>query len=304
MIKTHHKRYTGYFAVIAILCLAVSYAIQAHPQALDDKDDDGAFIQNAFTGMKLKPPELAWVLPSGELVTEFSAKELTIFSAKISPVAASNAGEIPAESVKAYVMKNKVDCHQAAETEPSPLYRYTATMPSSKQAEQVLVLERHTQSQITGGFTDVKLNAKQTDPVWLAMDARSGRKRLIYTAKQPGRLFSYSFAMLFTNKGNLMREGTFLQDQTGKILGKEIDDVDEDHLCDGCGLPTYEWEVARGNPALNLITIPTLPYPMVLMDSSTVEGRAIELFTFSATGQSSHYRKYEYMVTCILGSKE
>jgi len=278
--------------------------MHSHAQALDDNDDDGSLIQNAFTRMKLKPPELAWVLPSGEIVSELSAKELTVLSARISPVAASNAGEIPAQSVKAYVMKNKVDCDQATETEHSPLYRYTATMPSSKQAEQVLVLERHAQSQVTGGFTDVKLNAKQTDPVWLAMNARSGQKRLIYTAKPPGNSFSYSFAMLFTRKGDLMREGTFLQDQTGKILGKEIDDVDEDHLCDGCGLPTYEWEIARGNPALNLITIPTLPYPMVLMDSSTVEGRAIELFTFSATGQSSHYRKYEYMVTCILGSKE
>jgi hypothetical protein len=36
-------------------------------------------------------------------------------------------------------------------------------------------------------------------------------------------------------------------------------------------------------------------------DSSTVEGRAIDLFTFAAAGKSSRYRIYEYVVTCFTG---
>ncbi len=304
MIKAHHGKRARRLVIITIFCILMSCAIQGHTQAQNENDDDGTFIQNAFAKMKIKPPELGWVLPNGEMVSEISAKELTILSARTPPIAASNAGIIPAQSVRAFIRKNKVDCDQAEEREPVPIYRYTSTMPPSKQAKQVLVLQGHVQSQISGSFINDKLDAKQTDPIWLAMGAHPGQRRLIYTAKQPGKPFLYSFAMLFKKNGDLMREGTFLQDQEGKILGREIDDVDEDDLCDSCGLPTYEWEITRGNPALNIITIPTLPYPMVLMDSSTVEGRAIELFTFSATGLPSHYQKYEYMVTCLLGSQE
>jgi hypothetical protein len=134
----------------------------------------------------------------------------------------------------------------------------------------------------------------------------SGQNHLLHAirhlaSQEQGTTFFYAFASVYGKDGTLARQGAFLQDQTGRILGKEIEDVNEDNLCDGCTAPTYKDDLQAGAPALNLISIAGLPYPMVLQDSSTIEGRAIELFTFSASGQPSHYRKYEYMVTCVLG---
>lgn len=133
------------------------------------------------------------------------------------------------------------------------------------------------------------------------MGYKAGQKQLIRSVQHGSGPFFYTAAATFMKDGRLFRQGLFLEDHTGKILGRRIEDINGEEQCDGCAVLTYRDGLKLIYPIENLFLFPELPYPVLLEDSSTVEGRAIDLFSFSATGEPSLYRKYEYMVTCILG---
>jgi len=64
---------------------------------------------------------------------------------------------------------------------------------------------------------------------------------------------------------------------------------------------TYEAGIDRLYDVENVFVIPGFPYPVLLLDTSTVEGRALSLVTFTPDGYYATYRIYEYVVNCILG---
>lgn len=289
--------------ILSLLCVFIPLTFRAYSQA-PETDDDGKLIEDGFTSINITPPQLGWILPNGELVSEVSTNELTILAERNPLRLAQQIGTVNPPLVPAFIKAHRVDCDQAAEERPQPIYRYAAKLPPAKQAEQAFVFSGRLSENGLAGIKETTPGPEQMNPVWDAMRSNAGQERLSYAAQLPGSSFTFIFAKLFTRKGDLLREGTFLEDHRGAILGREIREADEDHLCDGCSLPTYSDEVRIGLPAMNILSVPTLPYPMVLMDSSTAEGRAIELFTFSKAGQPSHYRKYEYIVTCILGTAE
>lgn len=287
--------------------LLIAHGMLAVSQTPMVSGDEGKLIEDLFAGMKIKPPELGWILPNGDLVTEVNAKEVSILAQNSAPRVAPQIGIIAADAVPAFVAQNRIDCDQMNGEKPLPIYRYAAKMPSSKDVSQVLVLSGRSGNEIKSGHEEYKPTEAQLKPVWQDMKLLSGQKHLLHairqsTGQQPTMTF-YTFASVYGKDGTLARQGVFLQDQTGKILGREIEEVNEDNLCDGCTASTYKDDLQASSQALNLISISSLPYPMVLQDSSTIEGRASELFTFSASGQPSHYRKYEYMVTCVLGKE-
>ena len=45
---------------------------------------------------------------------------------------------------------------------------------------------------------------------------------------------------------------------------------------------------------------PIFPNPVLVVDTSTVEGRALSMITFDTNGLKSEWRDYEYVVNCIL----
>ena len=51
----------------------------------------------------------------------------------------------------------------------------------------------------------------------------------------------------------------------------------------------------------NVFVIPGFPYPVLLLNTSTVEGRALSFVTFTPDGYYAEDRIYEYVVNCILG---
>ena len=267
-------------------------------------DEEGKIILKAFSEHGVPAPQLGWVLPSGDLVTEIDSKQVTVLGEKIEARVVLQTGVISAKTAIAFVKKNEVDCDQYDSEKPVPLYRYDAKLPHSKFASRVFVLPGDQSKTVRAGFVDYKPSEAQATPVWRAMRYRIGEKRILKAVRQGDRNFVYSFASTYGKDGNLKRQGKFLQDASGLILGQFIEDMNEDTLCDGCGMPTYAEDVkSLYTPAMNLVSIKGLNFPLILEDSGTVEGRAIDLFTFAAKGQPSEYRQYEYVVTCILGNE-
>ncbi len=49
---------------------------------------------------------------------------------------------------------------------------------------------------------------------------------------------------------------------------------------------------------LNMFELPGFAYPVLLLDTSTFEGRALSLMTFTPDGAVTQFRVYEYVINC------
>jgi len=96
----------------------------------------------------------------------------------------------------------------------------------------------------------------------------------------------------------LVRQALALHAATGKVLGWTVSDIGE-QMCDGCGIPGPEHNFRAVYDVVQVFRVPGLPHPLLLLDTSTVEGRALSLVTFDQAGAYSVYRDYEYVVGCF-----
>lgn len=76
-------------------------------------------------------------------------------------------------------------------------------------------------------------------------------------------------------------------------------DVNEETLCDGCERLGYDPAPDKSSFLLiNTFVAEAFPFPLLLLDSSTVEGRALSFTTFTLEGKYDEFRLYEYVVNC------
>ncbi len=108
----------------------------------------------------------------------------------------------------------------------------------------------------------------------------------------------YSFHLAYDSTRTLTRAGMFLHTRDGRLLGREIVSVSEDEMCDGCAVPRYEDGIEHWFRIVNAFELPGFLYPVLLLDTSTFEGRALSLVSFSPAGVASHFRQYEYTFNC------
>jgi hypothetical protein len=112
--------------------------------------------------------------------------------------------------------------------------------------------------------------------------------------------FFYSLHKLYNAKtGQLREEAVVLHRKSGEIVAHEVNrDLDSGQLCDGCGIPRYENADGLLYRPLNIFELSGFAYPVLLLDTSTFEGRALSLFTFTPDNEPDQYRVYEYVIHC------
>jgi hypothetical protein len=116
---------------------------------------------------------------------------------------------------------------------------------------------------------------------------------------RPGSAF-YSIHKLYKpDTGLLSEEAIVLHGANGKILGhKIVRGIDQGQSCDGCGIANYRYSWRANYIPLNMFELSGFAYPLVLLDTSTVEGQALTLFTFTPQAKPASFRIYEYVVHC------
>jgi len=110
----------------------------------------------------------------------------------------------------------------------------------------------------------------------------------------------YSIDAAYDSSRVLRMVALILHDSSGAIIARQLENGFA-FGCDGCDDVTYEAGIERLYDVENVFVIPGFPYPVLLLDTSTVEGRALSLVTFTPDGYYATYRIYEYVVNCILG---
>jgi hypothetical protein len=279
-----------------------AFDFEAIGQTADD--DGGKLITDAFAASGLTGPAMGWILPSGEVVTELKASSITLLVEKQQAQIGRYVGAVRAEAVKAYVEQNRVDCDRINEKDPPPLYRYATVLPARKLASQILVFSGWLRGQLVAGLESFEPTPAQMEPVQREIIRKPGQQRLLLSYRQPGRSDYFVFAAVYDRNTTMKRNFIFLLNKTGEVLAKRIETVNGEEQCVDCGVLTLKDGLSAAFALENIITMPGLPHPVLLEDTSTVEGRATSLFTFSAEGKPSEFRTYEYMATCILGSEK
>lgn len=110
----------------------------------------------------------------------------------------------------------------------------------------------------------------------------------------------YSLHKLWDAKsGKLSRQAIVLHDRNGRILALNAErDLEQGPGCDGCWSPTY-WSRGQGeDTVLNMFDLPGFAYPVLLLDTSTIEGQALSLVTFTPGLEMAQFRVYEYVMHC------
>ncbi|MGA1791610.1 MAG: hypothetical protein ACMUIM_08995 [bacterium] len=130
----------------------------------------------------------------------------------------------------------------------------------------------------------------------------------MFAVKTKGDKYIYSLHGLYDPESKeVYRDGIILHDPNGDILAERFWEINWDTVCDGCDLPLYsnshpdypELDMIGLFSIINSFTIPDFKYPVLMLDTSTVEGRAISLITFTDKAEYSEYRVYEYIVNCF-----
>jgi len=112
--------------------------------------------------------------------------------------------------------------------------------------------------------------------------------------------FFYSLHKLYNTKtGLLSQEAIVLHRKDGEILWHDLTrDFESAQLCDSCAIPSYVDASSGTYSPLNMFELPGFAYPVLLLDTSTFEGRALSLLTFTPDGKLTQFRVYEYVVHC------
>jgi hypothetical protein len=117
------------------------------------------------------------------------------------------------------------------------------------------------------------------------------------TIRRDGTPYSYLLVALYDGPQNeISRTGIFLLEGKGHIIATKIDDING--WCDGCAVPTSDGGIASVYSVVNMFTAPQFLYPLLMLDTSTLEGRSITLATFTPEKKYSDYLLYEYTVGC------
>jgi hypothetical protein len=284
--------------LLAVFVSAAIAALFAHGRLRAQSADDlrGDYIEAELVSLFGAMPQLAWTMPDGTIITQGQEPSIYLYTAdrlrearQLSALTRDQAMKLRSEQ--------HVACDIPALKEDAVFSLYTAGRPP-RDGPQLLATARAIPGTALG-FDVGTLTGKAAKEAWATMEPVSpDQPRLSGVIRREGVPEYFSLAALYTGPDKqVARTGVFLHAANGKILGRHREEI-RGKWCEGCAMPTF----ADGLPAVfairNMLTIPGFAFPLLIADTSTVEGRSLTLETFSADGRYSRHLFYEYVVGC------
>lgn len=255
------------------------------------------YVYEQITQLTGNAPGLGWLLPDGTVAAASQASEIAVYSTVGTIETAQRTATLSSPETLAFIAKNRVACDLPLEPNPPKLSLYRSTLRPNDGASQVMFTNK-AMAGARVGFRKGSLSNRIGDKVWRAMRAESpGQLRRAVVIRQPGTPYFYSIAALYGGpEQEIKRYGIFLHKTDGQIVAKDVNDIEG--WCDGCEVPKHSDGIDVVFPVLNFYSLPQLKYPVLLVDTSTVEGRSLTLATFTPDGIYSCHLFYEYVVNC------
>ena len=280
--------------------VADTVGIDSVPQRVyaADSRESGRLIDSVFRHILGEAPRMGWSTPDRFLAAERHRK-IHIWSAAADHIAVATYSGALSSAEHAELAKTT---HLACDTK-GPLGQYTLTPAESLVRDRAFYTSVEPPSNTRVGLVGRRLTDSERAALHTSL-AVTDSVRYIDTAfaAPSGAFFSVDAA--YDRDGNLIKSALVLHDSSGAVIGSQIRGADA-FECDGCGEPTIGEGFRRLYDVYNAFIVPGFPYPLLLLDTSTVEGRALSLLTFITKGtDADEYRIYEYVVECILGDPQ
>ena len=287
-------------ALVAWLALTPFVAPDAgSPVRLQFEHDEDGYVATTFRRQIGELPRMGWFTPDGRFAAPERHESLVLYTDRGPSRRVSYAGTVNA-ATRTQMRERFLACETRDE---EPLFAFTAA-PHGPQP-RALFTTRPFPGTVRGGITRIPLTRDVTRQITsrLRWDEHQGIRQDEAYAVRPNGAF-YSFHRLYDRTTNeLTHEAMTLHDARGQFIAHEQWAFTERDLCDGCGLPTATDPGGYAYRLQNMFELPGFAYPVLLLDTSTIEGRALSLRTFSPDRRTSALRLYEYAFTCGLPAR-
>ncbi len=247
--------------------------------------------------------ELAWLVPPSTLITTVNAERLDVIGRAGASGFAVQPRELSAGELKSLKRAHRVAC----DLEPDPnaktgVYSFTVKQLTIDEPSQAVVLTKPFPGQ-TIGMKEATASAAQDAAargVLVPTEPGFAGKVLSRSVSDPAGRFLLSFYAVYGSDGPLERDGEFLFGKDANLLAKDWKTEDPSKpWCADCGFPSVEDGIELVHRPENMILTSALSFPILVADSSTIEGRSTSLRTYSSrAGKVPLKQWYEYVVTC------
>ena len=280
----------------AVLGAAVVLGVSALA-GQDETDRASFYIDSQFQAGVGQYPRLGWFLPDGTVAAQHVSQDIVLFSRWERTQAAHLKSQLTPEQIAGLRKDDHVACDVADKGEQPAMSIYTTLAHPSGLNPQVLTTSNRFPD-MQAGFEQAPLKGRAENEVWKAMEAAKEPRRGILIRRQGGS-FEYALAALYGGpQQEVTRRGLFLLAEDGKFIAAHVENI-RGEWCEGCVTPKYEDGMERVYDVENLFTAPSFAYPLLMLDSSTMEGRSITLVTFTPSREYSRHLFYEYVVGCF-----
>lgn len=278
------------------MLFSLSLPVHRFIQLREEENKEYVFIQ--FHALLGEFPKLAWILPDGTVAAESNSPEVLVYSGLPTIEVAKLRQKLAPDETLKFVDKHRIACDAHLAQNPPAFSLYSSALKVLAEYNPQVLFTSKALKGMKAGFQRGSLDDRLAAEVWKRMMPESPRQlRSSLVIRQPAASFFYSFAALYQDSNQeVSRFGIFLHSEGGQIIASEVTGIDA--WCDGCAVPTFKDGIDPIFRVVNLFTFPGLEYPLLMLDTSTVEGRSLTLATFSPEGKYSSHLFYEYTVNC------
>jgi hypothetical protein len=253
------------------------------------------YIAQVFVAEIGESPRMGWLVPPERVLAKERHHELFLYASSETPFRAQFSQLVsPAEHrliTRTY--------HVACESD-SALAAYELSTPISA-AGRVLYTSGSFAEKPLAGIVPIAVPPEQLVQVSQLLEWPPDSSLQLHQAY--GVALGYPFysthALYDSSTESLVQSALMLHDSKGNVIAWSVAEARE-YECDGCAIPSRTDGLRVLYYVMNIYSLPGFLYPVLLLDSSTMEGRALSLVTFTPEGEQAEYRIYEYVVNCIL----
>jgi hypothetical protein len=281
---------------LALLAAACATAFLCAAQALPPiQSSDESYIPSVFEARIGETPKLGWFDPQRGFLALTDAPEVFLVAPGGLPETGRRIRTISGPEIRD-VHRSGIACELDTED------RLTAfEVGAVAEASRALYVTKALSGSRRAGFATVELN-----PEWMANVNRALgwpsdgalRRDQAFAARVPS--YFYSTHKLYSSETRLLQqEAIVLHQSGGAIVAVDLHrDLDTEVFCADCANPSYEDGGFGLFRPLNVFEVEGFPYPLVLLDTGTFEGRALSLLTFTPERRVATFRVYEYVFEC------
>ena len=237
-----------------------------------------------------KPLVMGWVITPDTMISDINISYINVYSSSNKVLNAKLIGPLTTDEMAVIRKKSCVACDTTLS-----YYKYQLEAPVRLDGERVLVTSALPDARI--GFEKIKMTNFLIKRAATLLGAEGLLHKYLYLRSLDGK-YTYSFHAFYDPKSKVLKKYGILLHKRGVLLAQDAHEFDPAKNCEGCPVPTFNDPLDDVYLPINMIDTTVLPCPLMLVGTSSAEGRGMSLITFDTDGVKSEVKAAESVVNC------